>query len=340
MSIFKKQRLGIDLGTANTVMYLEGKGIVLREPTMIARDMKTKALIAFGKEAKDLLGKTSENIEIIYPIQKGVIHHFDLTKQLLTYFIKKVSVKAIGRPEVVIAAPSNISKVERKAFIDAIRELGVHRAMIAEAPFAAAIGANIHFFAPLGRLMVDIGGGTTDIATLSYGEIVDKGMIPVGTQQMNQMIMTYVREHLGMIIGPQTAEDLKNQIGNAAYDPNEMNESVSVKGIDIATRAPIEKTVPEELVAQALNEVIEHITMKIREVLSVTPPELAADILSHGMSLCGGGALLKRLPERIQQDVGVPVNIVSNPMDVVAIGAGQLLDQMQHYSKQIELSNR
>lgn len=340
MSIFKKQRLGIDFGTANTVIYLEGKGIVLREPTMIARDIKTKALIAFGKEAKSLVGKTSENIEMIYPIQKGVIHHFDLSKQLLTYFIKKASVKSIGRPEVVIATPSNISKVERKAFIDAIRELGVNRAMIAEAPFAAAIGADIHFFAPLGRLIVDIGGGTTDIATLSYGEIVDQAMIPIGTQHMNQMIMTHIREQLGMMIGPQTAEQIKNNIGNAAFNHQDLNETMTVKGQDIATRTPVEKEVSESLVAQALNEVIDQITLKIREVLSVTPPELAADILSHGMSLCGGGALLKRLGERLSQDVGVPVHIVQTPMDVVAIGAGRLLDQMQHYAKQVEMSNR
>ena len=336
MTIFSKQRLGIDLGTAQTLIYLEKKGIVLREPTVLARNKDTEEILAFGKEAEELRGRTSETIELVYPIQNGVIHSFTLTKQLLNHFMKQAAIRRIGRPEVVICAPSHVSKVERKALVDAIRELGFHRAMIVDEPFAAAIGAGLAIDAPIGRMIVDIGGGTTDIATISYGEIIDNTTLSLGGNHMNHVISSYIRKEMGMLIGIRTAETLKIKLGNAFLNAEDQVQYLSIAGRDLAKGVPVKKDVKDSLVAKALSEVIDQIVTAIKEILSVTPPELAADILSEGIYLCGGGSLLPRLCERLSNDIGLPVQLVDAPLDVVAIGAGNLLKKMSIYSRREE----
>lgn len=340
VSIFSKQRMGIDLGTAQTIIYLENKGIVLREPTVLAQDVESQNNLAFGKEAQDLLGRTSDKIELIYPIQHGTIHSFTLTKDLLAYFIKKMAVRRIGRPEVVIGAPSNISKIERKALIDAVRELGVHRAMIVDETFAAALGADLDIYQPKGHMIVDIGAGTTDIASISYGETIANATLTVAGHQMNENIISYIRERLHLVIGQQTAERIKREIGNAHFLNHETEATMTISGQDLASGVPKEVQVGESLVAEALDEVIMPMVQAMKEVLSQTPPELSADIYSEGVYLCGGGALLNRLPERLQAEIGVPMNLIDNPLDVVAIGAGRLVKKIHDYASLAERYQR
>ena len=288
MALFGKQRLGIDLGTANTIIYIENKGIALREPSIIAINSETKEVVAYGKEAAALVGRTSDKYETIHPIQDGVIADFSLTKQLLAFFIKKALHRSLSKPEVVISVPSNISKVERRAVVDALKDLGIGRAMIIDESFSAAVGANLPIYEPRGHLLVDIGAGTTNIALISYGEVV------------------------------------KSLTSRAAG--NAMNQAI--------------KELTAAVVAQGLDEVIRQIATGIRQVLEVTPPELAADISENGIVLTGGAALLKRLPERLHDSVGVPVHLSQQPIDAVAIGAGKMLKTMTDQAKEKERNAR
>lgn len=340
MALFKRQRLGIDLGTVNTVIYLEGKGIVLREPTILAIDNETKEIKAYGKEAYELIGKTSDKIDFVYPIQSGVIHHFTYAKKLIDHFIRKASIGRFGRSEVIVCAPSNISKVERQSFVEVVKDLGIYRAMIIDEPFAAAIGSDIDVLEPVGRLLVDIGGGSTDIVLISYGEIINKVTLNFGGRYFDQLIALHVRQNLKMVISEHTAEEIKTTIGNAMYGKDDLNQTMPVSGKDLATRNPIEKEVSEALVAEALNEAINKLINGIRELLSVIPPELSADILTQGIYLSGGGSLLKRLPDRITSEIHLPVNLVNTPMDAVAVGAGKLFNQLHKYSQRVERNNR
>lgn len=342
MGLFSKQRLGIDLGTANTIIYIENKGIALREPTLVALSEKTGEAVAFGHEAAALLGRTSDSYKMIYPIQDGVIANFTVTKQLLAYFITKVVKRSFSKPEVVICVPSHISKVEHRAVIDALRELGITRAMIIDEPYAAALGSNLPIQEPKGRMIIDIGGGTTDVAILSYGEIVTSAMIRHGGNRMNQVIKDAIRDYHKASIGEATVEEVKQKIGVALYSPKEDNESDSmlVKGSNIASGIPTEIKITTRFVARALNEVIEEIIRTIQQVLEQTPPELAADLIDNGIVLTGGGSLLRRLPERIQSDIGLPVTLAQTPMDCVAIGAGKTLKQMSIKAKLAEKNSR
>lgn len=338
--LWMKQRLGIDLGTANTIIYIEKKGIALREPSIVATDSETGEIIAYGREAELLAGRTSDKYEIIRPMRDGVIANFDLTKQMLSYFIKKAVRKSFSRPEVVICVPSNITKVERRAVIDAIRELGINRAMIIDEPFAAALGANLNIMEPKGRMVVDIGGGTTDIATISYGEIVNDYTSHAGGNRMNEAIQANVREHYQLAIGYDAAEEIKIKIGNAKFTKQDENDNMLVKGRNVATGVPDSKVVYTDVIAKALNEAITLIVNAVKQVLEITKPELSADILETGIILTGGGALLKRLPERLQDEIGIPVHLANTPMDCVAIGAGKMLKEMNIKGKIAEQKSR
>ena len=332
MALFGKQRLGIDLGTANTIIYIENKGIALREPSIIAINSETKEVVAYGKEAAALVGRTSDKYETIHPIQDGVIADFSLTKQLLAFFIKKALHRSLSKPEVVISVPSNISKVERRAVVDALKDLGIGRAMIIDESFSAAVGANLPIYEPRGHLLVDIGAGTTNIALISYGEVVKSLTSRAAGNAMNQAIKELVRTHYHLVIGDQAAEDLKLSIGNAAYADYDKEDTLVVKGRNSGTGLPV--------VAQGLDEVIRQIATGIRQVLEVTPPELAADISENGIVLTGGAALLKRLPERLHDSVGVPVHLSQQPIDSVAIGAGKMLKTMTDQAKEKERNAR
>lgn len=330
---FGRQRLGIDLGTVNTVIYIEGKGVALREPSIVARETSTGKIVAFGRDAKELEGHTSESYEIITPLNQGVISNLHYTKEMLAHFISKALLRKLSSPEVVICAPSNITKLERRAVIDAIRELGIKRAMIVDEPFAAAVGAGLDIRQPQGRLLCDIGGGTTDIAVLSYGEIIEDKMIRVAGQRMNELIQINVREKYRLIISLEEANEIKIRIGNAVYNPKEENNTYLASGRNVATGLPMQVTITESFVAEVLDSAIRDITHSIQSVLELIPPEMSSDILDDGMVLTGGGALIKRLPERLQAELKIPVNLAHMPLDTVAIGAGKMIETMKHKTK-------
>lgn len=338
--LWNKQRLGIDLGTANTIIYIENKGIALREPSIVAVDIESQEVIAFGREAELLAGRTSEKYETIRPMQNGVISNFQLTKQMLSHFIKQAVHRSIVRPEVVICVPSNITKLERRAVIDAIKELGINRAMIIDEPFAAAMGANLDISQAKGRMVVDIGGGTTDVASISYGEIVNDFTSSAGGNQMNEAIQSMVREKYQLAISFAAAEDLKVSIASAKYSEEDKSQSMRVRGRNIASGLPDEKEITAEDLALALDRVILNIVNAIKQVLEVTKPELAADIMETGIILTGGSSLLKRLPERLHDEVSIPVHLAKTPMDCVAIGAGKMLKEMYKRVRKAEENSR
>ena len=333
MALFGSQRLGIDLGTANTIIYIENKGIALREPSIVAVNAETQAVIAFGKEAATLAGRTSDTYTTIYPIQDGVIADFALTKQMLAYFIKKALRRSFSKPEVVICVPTDISKVERRAVVDALKDLGIGRAMLVDEPFAAATGAGLVVYEPKGQMVIDVGAGTTDIATISYGEIVCGTSSRMAGNAMNQAIKDMVRERYKMIIGHDEAEEIKLKLGNAAYTEHDAEDEMKVRGQNAVTGLPDAKQVEAKYVAEALETVIKAISQAIRKVLEQTPPELAADISDNGIVLTGGGAMLRRLAERLSHEVGVVVHETQQPYDCVAIGAGKLLKLMAQQAK-------
>lgn len=337
---WNKQKIGIDLGTANTIIYIEKKGIALREPSIVAKQIETGEIVAYGREAERLVGRTSDKYEIIRPMRDGVIANFELTKKMLSHYIQEAVHRSFSRPEVVICVPSNISKLERRAMIDAIKDLGISRAMIIEEPFAAALGSDLSISEPRGKMVVDIGGGTTDVATISYGEIVDNNTSRAGGNRMNEAIQAVIREHYQLAIGYGDAELLKIELGNAKFTKDDENDKMVIKGRNIATGVPDERVIYARVVSKALDEVISMIVTSIKQVLEVTKPELSVDIMETGIVLSGGGALLKRLPERLYDEIGIPVHLSKTPLDSVAIGAGKMLKEMNRQGKEHERLSR
>lgn len=340
MSLFRKQRLGIDLGTNNTLIYIDNKGIALREPSIVAVNRETQEPIAFGKEAEKLLGKTSEQYEIVRPMREGVIASFSLTKMMLAHFIKKAIHHSFSSPEVVICVPINITKVERRAVIDAVKDVGIRKALIVEDAFAAALGAKLPIQEPHGKMIVDIGGGTTNIAVLSFGEIIESKSVVYASNKMSEAIVDFVKKEKQLNISLEEAEILKIKIGNASYTSADQADYYRVKGRNVITGLPEEKEIRAELVANAIEGIIKLLIQSIKQVLEITPPELSVDLLESGIYLTGGGALLKRLPERIQKELSVPVHLVEVPLDVVAIGAGKLLREMELQARIVEKQRR
>lgn len=335
MVLFGKQQLGIDLGTATTVIYIARKGIALRQPSLVAVDRQTKEVVAYGKEASKLVGRTSDRYETIYPLRHGVIANFTLTKKMLQHFISQALNHAGARPEVVISAPSQISKVERKALIDAIKSLGINRAMIVEEPFLAGLGANLAIEEARGKMVVDVGGGTTDIATLSYGEMVHSMTLVAAGNAMNDEIQSFVREDYQLIIGSYTAETLKIVLGDALLD-NQDEDHLLVRGRHGVSGIPSQARVSSRTIARALDVVIAQILVGIKQILEVTPPELSADIMETGITLTGGGTLLRHFPERLEKELKVPVHRANLPIDCVAMGAGRMFDELNRQSAAIE----
>ena len=339
MAIFGKERLGIDLGTANTVISVANKGIALREPSLLAVEKQTQKVVAFGREASRMEGRTSDNYELIHPLQHGAIAHFSYTKQMLAHFMSASLKYSFSKPEVVLTAPCDLSKVERKAIIDSIRDLGINRAMIVEAPYAVALAAGLEVEQARGKMVVDIGEGTTDIAVISYGETVKSLTLKQASGSMNDKIAQAVRNEHQLLIGDYTAETLKIVLGNALYESDDQDHLL-VRGRSVAQGVPSQAKVSAALVAEAINEVIGQILLGIRQVLEQTPVELSADLLETGILLSGGGCLLKRLATRIEREIGIPVRSYDYPFDAAAIGAGKLFDQLNYQSKQIERQAR
>ena len=316
------KNLGIDLGTANTIVYLEGKGIVLREPSVVARNSKTNEVIAVGSDARDMIGRTPESIVAIRPMKDGVIADYDTTVAMMKYYIDK-ALGNNGKPYVMVCVPSGITEVEKRAVIDATRVAGARDAYVIEEPFAAAIGAGLPVMDPTGSMVVDIGGGTTDVATISLGGIVSSRSIRMAGDKMNDAIVQYVRQHMNLLIGERTAEKLKWDIGSASVEAAEEMGTTQVRGRDLVTGLPKTMQVSAKDVSTALQDVVDSIITAIKGTLEETSPEIAADVIDHGIVLTGGGALLKHLPDVIADATKVPVFIANDPLDCVAIGTGE-----------------
>ncbi|WP_267200937.1 rod shape-determining protein [Limosilactobacillus kribbianus] len=327
------KNLGIDLGTANTIVYLEGKGIVLREPSVVARNTKTNEVISVGSDARDMIGRTPESIVAIRPMKDGVIADYDTTVAMMKYYMEKALGNSNSKPYVMVCVPSGITEVEKRAVIDATRVAGARDAYVIEEPFAAAIGAGLPVMDPTGSMVVDIGGGTTDVATISLGGIVSSRSIRMAGDKMNDAIAQYVRQNKNLLIGERTAEKLKWDIGSASVEASEEMGTTEVRGRDLVTGLPKTIEVSAKDVSTALQDVVENIIDAIKGTLEETSPEIAADVIDHGIVLTGGGALLKHLPDVIADATKVPVFIANDPLDCVAIGTGESLKSIDVMKK-------
>lgn len=327
------KNIGIDLGTANTIVYIEGKGIVLREPSVVARNKKSGEVIAVGEEARDMIGRTPASIVAIRPMKDGVIADYDTTVAMMKHYMEKALGKNGGKPYVMVCVPSGVTEVEKRAVIDATRVAGARDAYVIEEPFAAAIGAGLPVMDPTGSMVVDIGGGTTDVATISLGGIVSSRSIRMAGDKMNDAIAQFVRQNKNLLIGERTAEKLKWDIGSASVEAAKEIGTTEVRGRDLVTGLPQTKEVSAVDVSNALQDVVEAIIEAIKGTLEETSPEIAADVIDHGIVLTGGGALLKHLPEVIADATKVPVFIANDPLDCVAIGTGESLKSIDVMKK-------
>lgn len=327
------KNIGIDLGTANTIVYVEGKGIVLREPSVVARNTKTNEVISVGKDARDMIGRTPGSITAIRPMKDGVIADYDTTVAMMKYYIEKALGNSNSKPYVMVCVPSGITEVEKRAVIDATRVAGARDAYVIEEPFAAAIGAGLPVMDPTGSMVVDIGGGTTDVATISLGGIVSSRSIRMAGDEMNDAIAQYVRQNMNLLIGERTAEKIKWDIGSASTDAAAEMGSTEVRGRDLVTGLPKTMEVSAKDVSVALQDVVASIIDAIKGTLEETSPEIAADVIDHGIVLTGGGALLKHLPDVIADATKVPVFIANDPLDCVATGTGESLKSIDVMKK-------
>lgn len=327
------KNIGIDLGTANTIVYIEGKGIVLREPSVVARNKKSGEVIAVGEKARDMIGRTPASIVAIRPMKDGVIADYDTTVAMMKHYMEKALGKNGGKPYVMVCVPSGVTEVEKRAVIDATRVAGARDAYVIEEPFAAAIGAGLPVMDPTGSMVVDIGGGTTDVATISLGGIVSSRSIRMAGDKMNDAIAQFVRQNKNLLIGERTAEKLKWDIGSASVEAAKEMGTTEVRGRDLVTGLPQTKEVSAVDVSNALQDVVEAIIEAIKGTLEETSPEIAADVIDHGIVLTGGGALLKHLPEVIADATKVPVFIANDPLDCVAIGTGESLKSIDVMKK-------
>ena len=321
------KNIGIDLGTANTIVYEEGKGIVLREPSVVAKNTKTGEVVSVGSEARDMIGRTPESIVAIRPMKDGVIADYDTTAAMLKYFMEKTV--GNSKPSVMVCVPSGVTEVEKRAVIDAARVAGAREAFVIEEPFAAAIGAGLPVMDPTGNMVVDIGGGTTDVATISLGGIVSSRSIRMAGDKIDEAIISYVRKNFNLLIGERTAEQLKMDVASASVEAAKNIESQSIRGRDLVSGLPQTVEIEAVDVAKAIQEVVQEIIVAIKETLEETSPEIAADVIDHGIVLTGGGALLKHLPEVISEATKVPVFVASEPLDCVAIGTGESLKSIE-----------
>jgi cell shape determining protein, MreB/Mrl family len=326
------KKLGIDLGTANTLVYAEGKGIVLNEPSVVAKNNNTGEIVAVGSDAREMIGRTPGSISAIRPMRDGVIADYDTTAAMMKYFIEKTANNS--KPSVMVCVPSGVTEVEKRAVIEATQHAGAREAYVIEEPFAAAIGAGLPVMDPTGNMVVDIGGGTTDVATISLGGIVSSRSIRVAGDKFDESISAYIKSNFNLQIGERTAEDVKIQVGSASIEKSKELESMQIRGRDLVTGLPKTVQLSGEDIATAIHENVEEIIETIKETLEETSPEIAADVIDHGIVLTGGGALLHHLPEVISEATGVPVFIAQDPLDCVAIGTGESLKNIDVMRRQ------
>ncbi len=319
--------MGIDLGTANTLVHVKGKGIVLREPSVVAINRETNNVLAVGEEAKRMIGRTPGNIVAIRPMKDGVIADFNVTQSMLKYFIGKAMNKSsFMKPRVVVGVPSGVTEVEKRAVIDAVRQAGANEAYLIEEPMAAAIGAGLPVEEATGNMVVDIGGGTTEIAVISLGGIVTSCSIRIGGDEMDSSIVQYVKRMYNLMIGERTAEEIKINIGTAIVSPQ--SKHMEIRGRDLVSGLPKVIDITEKEIEEALREPVQKIVEAVKNTLERTPPELAADVMDHGIMMTGGGALLTNLDKLLSKETGMPVLIAEDPLSCVGEGTGKSLENI------------
>lgn len=334
--------IGIDLGTVNTLVLVKGKGIVIREPTVVVLHRKTRQILAIGSEAKRMLGRTPAAIEAVRPLRDGVISDFDTCEAMLKFFIRKVhqnpgkglfSLPKIPRPRVVVGIPSGVTEVERRAVQDACLSAGAREAYLIEEPMAAAIGAKLPVEDPEGVMIVDIGGGTTEMAVISLGGVVINRSLRVAGDELDEDIVSYMRIRYGMLIGERTAEEIKIEIGSAYPLGSKEDMATVVRGRDLATGLPKSLKISAAEIREALTNTVSQIISMIQEILEETPPELLTDIVERGIFLAGGGALLRGLDKRIAEETKLPVYVADDPLTTVVRGCGEVLNNLDLLSK-------
>ena len=326
------QDMAIDLGTANTLVVLKGRGVVLNEPSVVAvvDNKGKKSVLAVGDEAKTMLGRTPGNIQAIRPLRDGVIADFIVTEEMIKHFIKKVHKRSsFANPRILICVPTGSTPVERKAIQDSALAAGARRVQLIEEPIAAAIGANLPISEATGSMVIDIGGGTTEIAVMSLGGVVYSNSLRVAGDAMDHALISYMRKEYNLMIGDSTAEKIKKEVGTAIATNN---NTYAVKGRDLRSGTPKEVNINEEDTVEALNPILREMINGIKDALENTPPELSADLIDMGLVLTGGGALLKNIDKLISQDTGLPVTIADDPLSCVAIGTGRALENEELFS--------
>ena len=324
MGLFSKD-IGIDLGTANTLVFMKGKGIVMREPSVVAVDVRTDTVLAVGAAAKEMIGRTPGSIVAVRPLKDGVIADFDITATMLKHFIRQtVKPSIFSKPKVIVCIPSGVTDVERRAVEDTARQAGAGDVKLMEEPMAAAIGAGLPVFEPTGSLVVDIGGGTSEVAMISLGDIVTACSVRVAGDKFDESIIQYVKKKYNLLIGERTAEEIKIKIGSAY--PYEGEGDMQIKGRNLVDGLPKNVVISAAEVRDALADPLSVIVEAIRSTLEKTPPELSADIIDHGIMLTGGGALLRGLDFLVAQETNMPVHVAERPLDCVAEGTGKRLE--------------
>ena len=317
--------MGIDLGTANTLVHIKGKGIVLREPSVVAIKSDTGDVLAVGDEAKRMIGRTPGSIVAIRPMKDGVIADFDVTQAMLKYFIRKaMNTKSFVRPRVVVGVPSGVTEVEKRAVIDAAQQAGAREAYLIEEPMAAAIGAGLPVEEATGSMVVDIGGGTTEIAVISLGGIVTSCSIRIGGDEMDSSIIQYIKREYNLLIGERTAEEIKINIGTAIANPNQ-DKTMDIRGRDLVSGLPKTVRIKSSEICEALSEPVHKIVDAVKGTLEKTPPELAADVMDHGIMMTGGGSLLNSLDKLLSHETGMPVLVSEDALSCVGEGTGRSL---------------
>ncbi|RLQ86825.1 rod shape-determining protein [Planomicrobium sp. Y74] len=324
--------IGIDLGTANVLIYVKGKGVILNEPSVVAMDRKTNQVIAVGEEARKMIGRTPAHIIAVRPLKDGVIADFDVTEIMLKYFIDRLKVRGfMNKPRILICCPTNVTSVEQKAIREAAEKSGGKKVYLEEEPKVAAIGAGMDIYQPTGNMVVDIGGGTTDVAVLSMGDIVTSESIKIAGDVFDNDILQYIKKHYKLLIGERTAENIKMEIGTAFKGSRK--DEMEIRGRDMVSGLPRIITIHSEEIELALRESVNLIVASAKNVLEKTPPELSADIIDRGVILTGGGALLHGIEQLLAEELKVPVFISEDPMNCVAIGTGKMLDSLSRKSK-------
>lgn len=319
--------MGIDLGTANTLVYVKGKGIIIREPSVVALKEKDKKILAVGNEAKNMIGRTPGNIKAVRPMKDGVIADFDVTETMLRHFIRKAHKRnRLVRPRIIICVPSGVTEVEKRAVIDAALQAGARSAFLIEEPMAAAIGAGLPIHEPTGNMIVDIGGGTTEVAVISLGGIVTSSSIRIGGDEMDEAISQYIKKKYKLMVGERTAEQIKIDIGTATGENGGLTKEI--KGRDLVNGLPKTVTINSDEIKDALKEPVNNILDAVKRTLEKTPPELASDVMGRGIILTGGGALLHGIDELLIDITQMPVYLAEEPLDCVVNGTGNALEEL------------